>query len=227
MSLLVSLKNINISFHKKIILNNIFLNLKLGKIITLIGPNGAGKSTLVRIVLGLIKPTNGKIFYLPNLRIGYVPQKFSINDALPITVYKFIKNLTPRIKFINILSILKRVKAEFLINSSLHTLSPGEIQRVLLARSLLNNPQLLVLDEPTQGIDINGQIDFYSLINKLKSELNCGIFMVSHNLHLVMAKTDEVLCLNKNHICCSGTPEMVLKHPEFTSMFAIYHHNHF
>lgn len=223
---LVRLKNIYVFINKQIILSNITLKLESKKITTIIGPNGAGKSTLARVVLKLINPNEGELYHLSNLRIGYVPQKFSINKNLPIKVKRFMQE-----KFffkknnIDILSLLKSVKAEFLINRFLHTLSCGEIQRILLARSLIYKPQLLVLDEPTQGVDVNGQILLYDLINKLRFKLSCGILMISHNLNLVMAKTDEVLCLNKK-ICCFGTPETVLNHPKFTKMFAIYYHNH-
>lgn len=226
MTLLVKLKKICVVLNQQKILSNISLKLQSKKITTIIGPNGAGKSTLARVVLKLIIPTQGKSYYLPKLRIGYVPQKFFINKNLPIKVNRFMQN-----KFFynkkkeNILSLLKSVKAEFLIDRSLHTLSVGEVQRILLARALLNNPQLLVLDEPTQGVDLNGQILLYDLIHKLRFTLNCGILMISHDLNLIMAKTDEVLCLNKK-ICCFGTPEIVLNHPEFTKMFAIYYHNH-
>lgn len=232
MSCLFKIKKIYVIFNKKTILSNISLSLKSGKILTIIGPNGAGKSTLVRIVLKLILPEQGSVYQLENLRIGYVPQIFNINNALPITVHRFMLQIVNKTNK-KILSVLKKVKADHLINYSLNSLSSGQIRRVLLARSILNKPQLLVLDEPTQGVDVNGQIVFYNLINQFRDELNCGVLMISHNLHLVMAKTDEVLCLNK-HICCSGTPEVVSKHPEFTSMFgfmyknklAIYNHDH-
>lgn len=232
MTLLINLNKIYVHFNHKIVLSNITLKLTSGKILTLIGPNGAGKSTLVRVVLGIIKPKQGKLNKLKNLKIGYVPQKLYIDKTLPITVGKFIKYFACN-KKTDIFSLLKKVKAEHLINYSLNNLSPGEIRRVLLARSILNYPQLLVLDEPTQGIDVNGQIMFYNLINKIRIKTNCGVLMISHDLHLVMAKTDEVICLNKN-ICCSGTPKIVAQHPQFNLMFgeiyknklAFYNHNH-
>lgn len=233
MSCLVSAKNISVFFNKKIILSNVSLSINPGKILTVIGPNGAGKSTLVRVILKLILPNKGSVYQLQNLRIGYVPQKFYINNALPITVQRFMCQIINNDKNKNVLKVLKKVKADHLVNASLNSLSSGQIRRILLARSILNKPQLLVLDEPTQGVDVNGQVIFYNLINQFRNELNCGILMISHNLHLVMAKTDEVLCLNK-HICCSGSPEVVSQHPEFTSMFgyiyknklAIYNHDH-
>lgn len=232
MSLLVTLDNISVTFAQRTVLAGISLTLQPGKILTLLGPNGAGKSTLVRTVLGLLTPDRGSVQRAPGLRIGYVPQKLHIDPTLPVTVERFMR-LTRGSKRADILPALKRVQAGHLLQAPLQKLSGGETQRVLLARALLNQPQLLVLDEPTQGVDVNGQVALYDLIDQLRRELNCGVLMVSHDLHLVMAKTDEVLCLN-HHICCSGTPEAVSQHPEFIAMFgprgaqqlAIYRHQH-
>lgn len=229
---LVSLENVSVKFDQRPVLSGISLSLAPGRILTLLGPNGAGKSTLVRVVLGLIAPTSGKVQRSAGLRIGYVPQKLHIDPTLPLTVERFMR-LSPGSLASGILPALKRVQAGHLLNAPLQKLSGGETQRVLLARALLNQPQLLVLDEPTQGVDVNGQVALYDLIDQLRQELNCGVLMVSHDLHLVMAKTDEVLCLN-HHICCSGTPEMVSQHPEFIAMFgprgaqqlALYRHQH-
>ena len=232
MTTLVSLENISVSFGQRRVLSDISLYLKPGKILTLLGPNGAGKSTLVRVVLGLVAPDKGLIKRDGKLRIGYVPQKLHLDSTLPLTVSRFLR-LRPDTRKEDILPALKRVQAGHLIEAPLQKLSGGETQRVLLARALLNNPQLLVLDEPTQGVDVNGQVALYDLIDQLRKKLNCAVLMVSHDLHLVMAKTDEVLCLN-HHICCSGTPEVVSTHPEFISMFGprgaeqlgIYRHQH-
>jgi len=232
MSPLVTLDNISVTFAQRTVLAGISLTLQPGKILTLLGPNGAGKSTLVRTVLGLLTPDRGSVQRAPGLRIGYVPQKLHIDPTLPVTVERFMR-LTRGSKRADILPALKRVQAGHLLQAPLQKLSGGETQRVLLARALLNQPQLLVLDEPTQGVDVNGQVALYDLIDQLRRELNCGVLMVSHDLHLVMAKTDEVLCLN-HHICCSGTPEAVSQHPEFIAMFgprgaqqlAIYRHQH-
>lgn len=232
MSSLISLEKISVSFGQRSVLSNVSLTLQSGKILTLLGPNGAGKSTLVRVVLGLIQPDQGKMVRPDRLRIGYVPQKIHLDATLPLTVERFML-LRNGVKRADVLPALKRVQAAQLLEYPLQKLSGGEMQRVLLARALLNQPQLLVLDEPTQGVDVNGQVALYDLIDQLRHELNCGVLMVSHDLHLVMAKTDEVLCLNQ-HICCSGTPEVVSKHPEFISMFgsrgaeqlAIYRHHH-
>ncbi|QIQ41342.1 MAG: zinc ABC transporter ATP-binding protein ZnuC [Buchnera aphidicola (Aphis urticata)] len=228
----IVLKNIYVNFSDRPILHNISLSLNANRIITLIGPNGAGKSTLIRVILGLIKPNSGTVLRSPYISIGYVPQKLYLNNLLPITVERFMK-LSCRKKTINILKILKRVKAESLRHLSLQTLSSGEMQRVLLARALLNNPNLLVLDEPIQGVDVMGQLDLYNLIHSIRDEFNCTILIVSHDLNFVMARTDHVICLNK-HICCFGSPQTVFKNLEFISIFgleriqeiAIYHHNH-
>ncbi|MCX8956228.1 zinc ABC transporter ATP-binding protein ZnuC [Erwinia psidii] len=232
MSSLINLEKISVSFGQRNVLSNISLTLQSGKILTLLGPNGAGKSTLVRVVLGLIPPTQGRMDRATPLRIGYVPQKIHLDNTLPLTVERFML-LRGGVTRADIPPALLRVQAKQLLNYPLQKLSGGEMQRVLLARALLNQPQLLVLDEPTQGVDVNGQVALYDLIDRLRHELNCGVIMVSHDLHLVMAKTDEVLCLNQ-HICCSGTPEVVSQHPEFISMFgagaagqlAIYRHHH-
>lgn len=232
MTNLVSLENISVSFGARRVLSDISLTLNAGRILTLLGPNGAGKSTLVRVVLGLVKPDTGTLTRDRNLRIGYVPQKLHLDATLPLTVSRFMR-LRPGVKKSDIAPALHRVKAAHLAEAPMQKLSGGETQRVLLARALLNQPQLLVLDEPTQGVDVNGQIALYDLINKLRHELDCAVLMVSHDLHLVMAKTDEVLCLN-HHICCSGTPEAVSTHPQFISMFGswgaeqlgIYRHHH-
>ena len=232
MTNLVTLEKIPVAFGQRRVLSDISLNLRAGKILTLLGPNGAGKSTLVRVVLGLVAPDSGLIKRDKTLRIGYVPQKLHLDATLPLTVGRFMR-LRPGTSKDDIVPALKRVQAAHLVDAPMQKLSGGETQRVLLARALLNRPQLLVLDEPTQGVDVNGQVALYNLIDQLRKELDCAVLMVSHDLHLVMAKTDEVLCLN-HHICCSGTPEVVSMHPEFISMFGqrgaeqlgIYRHNH-
>lgn len=231
---LITLHHVSVKYGSRNVLSHISLSLKAGKILTLLGPNGAGKSTLVNVILGLVAPNAGTIEKQANLKIGYVPQKLHLDTTLPLTVERFI-SLHIGCKKNDILPALERVGAQHLLKMPMQKLSGGETQRVLLARALLNRPQLLVLDEPTQGVDVNGQIALYSLIEELRNELHCGVLMVSHDLHLVMAKTDEVLCLNQ-HVCCSGTPSAVSQHPEFVAMFgkhqseqlAIYthHHNH-
>ncbi len=232
MSELIRLDNISVSFNEKSVLDNISLTINKGEITTLIGPNGAGKSTLVKVMLGLVKPNTGSIHKPQKVRIGYVPQKLHLNDSLPLTVDRFLK-LAGRYSTNERMEALRLVGAESLYKNDMHKLSGGENQRVLLARALLQRPDLLVLDEPAQGVDVQGQIDLYTLINSLRQRFGCAVFMVSHDLHLVMAQTDEVICL-QHHICCSGAPEAITQHPTYIAMFgqtakdtlAFYHHDH-
>lgn len=237
---LISVNGLQVNIAGKVILDNVDLVVHPGKVVTIIGPNGAGKSTLIRAILGLIKPiSSGKIYLQPGLRIGYMPQKLMIESLMPITVDRFLRlnlrNKAPIDHENNYLAILAELKVAHLANTPLQMVSGGELQRILLARALLNAPQLLVLDEPVQGVDVTGQAELYKLINAISVKYHCGILMVSHDLHLVMASTNEVICLNK-HICCSGHPEAVSMHPEFLDLFGTqisaqlafytHHHNH-
>ncbi len=229
---LISLSNVSVTFDDKQILNNISISLAKNTITTLIGPNGAGKSTLVKSIIGLIKPTEGKITRAHDLRVGYVPQKLKLNESLPIRVNHFLR-MNPKVSEDEIEQTLELVGAKKLHFANMHTLSGGETQRVLIANAVLKKPNLLVLDEPVQGVDVNGQLELYRLIASLKERLNCAILMVSHDLHLVMAQTDEVICL-QHHICCSGAPDTISSHPSYLAMFgkkereqlALYHHHH-
>lgn len=226
---LASLEAISLSFQKKPILHDVTLELQTDKILTVIGPNGAGKSTLIRILLGLQEPDGGKVWKKPNLRIGYVPQKIHIDELMPITVQRFVALAGKG----SVEEALETTGITNLANQRVQQLSGGEFQRVLLARALLLKPELLVLDEPAQGVDVMGQGELYELIASLKEKIGFGVLMVSHDLHLVMQKTDQVLCLNQ-HICCSGIPEDVSQHPEYQRLFgafpteglAVYTHNH-
>jgi zinc transport system ATP-binding protein len=232
MSTLIELNNICVSFGQRKILDNISLTLEKGRITTLIGPNGAGKSTLVKVILGLQAITAGTLHRTENTRIGYVPQKLKLNDSLPLDVIRFLR-LAGKYSSQEMREALNLVGAEHLSSSNMHTLSGGETQRVLLARALLTRPDVLVLDEPAQGVDLQGQIDLYELINTLRERFNCAVLMVSHDLHLVMAKTDHVVCL-QHHICCSGTPQDISQHPNYIALFghrtkeslAFYPHKH-
>ncbi|ADZ89496.1 zinc ABC transporter ATP-binding protein ZnuC [Marinomonas mediterranea] len=229
---LAELSNIGITFGERKLLSNIDVRLHRGEIVTLIGPNGSGKSTLIRTLLGLQSPTEGKVTRHEDLRIGYMPQKLHIDPTLPLTVKHFL-GLVRNVDKKDILPTLKKLGIEHLVNSQVRVLSGGETQRVLLARALLNKPNLLVLDEPVQGVDVNGQIELYKLIVKIRDEINCGVLMISHDLHLVMAQTDTVVCINQ-HVCCSGTPQHVKGHPAYQALFgipgaeslAIYAHHH-
>ena len=230
---LASLHDISLSMGSRTILHAISLELYAGSILSVIGPNGAGKSTLLRILLGLQKADSGVVYRQDNLCIGYVPQKVVIDAQMPLTVRYFIQ-LGGKKPSAQLEAVLLEVGAIQTIDYPVQALSGGEFQRVLLARALLRDPQLLVLDEPAQGVDVNGQAQLYQLIGRLVEERGFGVIMVSHDLHLVMAKTDKVLCLNQ-HICCSGHPEDVSKHPEYMNLFGslsatsgigIYTHHH-
>lgn len=215
-----------------VILEDVSFIIKRREITTIIGPNGAGKSTLVGIISGLVDSYSGHVKRHQTLKIGYLPQKIHLNSLLPISVKDFL-SLPIQQSDADILRALKSTGVEYLASRSIHTLSGGELQRVLLARTTLGEPDLLILDEPTAGVDVTGESDMYKLISDLKSKLNCGVLIVSHELHLVMSQTDQVLCLNK-HLCCSGQPSMVQKHPEFLALFgqqnnetlAVYQHQH-
>ncbi len=214
------------------VLQHVDLAVEPGEIVTLIGPNGAGKTTLVRIVLGLIQPREGRVVRRPGLRIGYVPQQFHLDPSLPITVGRFL-SLTRGTSAVELDTALAEVGAQGLGRNPMQSLSGGETQRILLARALLRRPDLLVLDEPVRGVDVHGQAELYELIGHIRRRHGCGVLMVSHDLHLVMAATDRVICLN-HHICCAGRPEAVSAHPEYLALFgpaagrriAVYTHRH-
>ncbi|MFT6464391.1 zinc ABC transporter ATP-binding protein ZnuC [Halopseudomonas sp.] len=229
--LLLSLSNVSLRLHGNPVLESVSLSVKRGEVVTLIGPNGAGKTSLVRVVLGLLKADSGKVQRQPRLRIGYMPQKLQVDATLPLTVMRFLL-LAPGAKRSEALQALDDVGAGHLLERPLQQVSGGELQRILLARALLRNPDLLVLDEPVQGVDVNGQIELYQLITRLRDRYNCGVLMVSHDLHLVMATTTTVVCLNR-HVCCSGHPEQVSLDPAFVALFgeqasalAVYNHHH-
>ncbi len=214
---LLSVSDLTLKIQKRTILDNVQFNLQPGQIVTLIGPNGAGKSSLIRCILGLQKYQKGTVTTQKGIRIGYMPQKMHVEQSLPITVDRFLA-LGPKSSKAERLTALKRVSVEHIAHSPLQNISGGEQQRVLLARALLNKPQLMILDEPAQGVDINGQAELYQLVKSIRDELGCGVLMVSHDLHLVMAATDQVLCLN-HHICCSGHPDEVTQNDEYISIF--------
>lgn len=227
---LVTLKNVSLQISKRPILDSIDLKIHGGEILTVIGPNGAGKSSLARIVLGLQQPTSGTVSRRRNLRMGYVPQQFHIDPAFPVSVKRFL-HLADNGKHWQ--ASLQRTAMLGFADQPLSSLSGGELQRVLLSRALQLRPQLLVLDEPAQGIDLGSQQSFYQLIGQTREQLQCAVLLISHDLHLVMAATDQVLCLN-GHICCAGHPETISNDPSFVQLFgqqtasslAIYHHHH-
>lgn len=230
---LLTLDNIHLQRDGRSVLEGVSLRLHAGEILTLIGPNGAGKTCLVRIALGLLKADSGTRSSKPGLRIGYMPQKLGLNEALPLDVQRFLHLARPGLQNAALAQALSDVGAGHVMKTPVIRLSGGELQRVLLARALLREPELLVLDEPAQGVDITGQEELYALIGKVRSQRGCSVLMVSHDLHLVMADTDHVLCLNR-HVCCEGHPESVSAHPEYLRLFgvqgaknlAVYSHHH-
>ncbi|MEX2131163.1 MAG: zinc ABC transporter ATP-binding protein ZnuC [Pseudohongiellaceae bacterium] len=229
---LIKAENISLQINGRQILNNIGIEVRRGQIVTLIGPNGAGKTTLVRVLLGLLKPDSGSVVRQANLRVGYMPQRLHIDSTLPITVRRFLE-LAPAGDSRPFEALLKTLRIAHLANTQLRSVSGGELQRVLLARALMRNPDLLILDEPAQGVDIAGQAELYQLISHINDSFSCGILMISHDLHLVMSTTNEVVCLN-HHICCHGKPEQVSNDPAYLELFgkktveslAIYTHRH-
>lgn len=213
---LISAQGVGVIRNGRHLLKHADLTVEPGKIVTVIGPNGAGKTTLVRSVLGLIKIDEGKILRASNLRIGYMPQKLHLEPSLPLTVSRFLTlGGKPRV---DLGEIEQLTGIEKLRKTPMQLLSGGETQRVLLARALLRDPQLLVLDEPVQGVDVGGQTALYALINEIRKIRHCGVLLVSHDLHLVMATTDTVICLNQ-HVCCQGHPEQVTNDPAYLALF--------
>ncbi|MBO0346150.1 metal ABC transporter ATP-binding protein [Roseibium limicola] len=200
------------------------------QIVTLIGPNGSGKSTTAKMALGILSPSEGEALRRPRLRVGYVPQKLQVDWTLPLKV-KRLMGLTQSISSSDMLASLGRTGAAHLLEYEVRNLSGGELQRVLLARAIARKPDLLVLDEPVQGVDYSGEIEIYDMIANLRDELGCGILMISHDLHVVMASTDHVVCLN-GHVCCRGTPGAVSQSKSFRELFgrraglALYEHKH-
>ena len=230
-NILVKLKDVGLKRNDRWLVKGVSLVVEKGKIITLIGPNGSGKSTTAKIALGLHKNIEGEVQKLTD-KIGYVPQKISIDWTLPLRVKDFML-LTDDLNDKLIDEALTLTGVDHLKNKNLGNLSGGEFQRVLLARAISKKPELLVLDEPVQGVDFTGEIALYELIKKISENLNCGILLISHDLHTVMSATDHVVCLN-GHVCCSGSPLDVAKNKEYKALFgeqasqtlSIYEHKH-
>jgi zinc transport system ATP-binding protein len=215
------------------LLSGVDLEVAAGEILSLIGPNGAGKTTLVRVLLGVQSPGGGRIRRRPGLIVGYVPQRLHVDPTLPLAVGRFLSVGRRWRDRTRTSEALAEVGAAHLERALIAELSGGEFQRVTLARALLRDPDLLILDEPAQGVDFSGQLELYALIERLRDERGCGVLLVSHDLHVVMAATDRVVCLNR-HVCCAGQPEAVSRHPEYLNLFghraaaglAIYTHEH-
>ena len=230
-NILVKLNEVGIKQNDKWLVKGVSLVVEKGKIVTLIGPNGSGKSTTAKIALGIYKKIEGQVEKYTN-NVGYVPQKISIDWTLPLRVNDFML-LTENLKDEAVNEALSLTGVVHLKNKNLGNLSGGEFQRVLLARAISRKPDLLVLDEPVQGVDFTGEIALYELIKKISDTLNCGILLISHDLHTVMSATDHVVCLN-GHVCCSGSPSDVARNNEYKALFgeqasqtlSIYEHKH-
>ena len=229
---LITAANISVRYSGRPVLQNVNLELQPNRVVSLIGPNGAGKTTLVRVLLGLVVAEEGSVTRQPDLTVGYMPQRINLHPTLPLTVLRFLR-LSKAGTDSAIASALGMLCIEHLRDQQIATVSGGELQRILLARAMLGNPRLLILDEPAQGVDIAGQAELYQLIGEIRDRSGCGVLMISHDLHLVMSATDEVVCLN-HHICCHGKPDQVSNDPAFLELFgasvsdgvAVYTHNH-
>jgi len=233
--IIASLNKINLKINQKTILENISCQFFANKITTIIGPNGGGKSSIVKLILQLIKPSSGSIYLKPNLKIGYLPQKINIDRSIPLKAIDFLSltsNNSVKIieKNAEIQEIILQMNLKNILAESIHNLSGGQLQKLMLIQTLINQPNFLVLDEPTQYMDIDGIAQFYQIMEQLRNYRKTSILLVSHDLHSVMQKTDEVICINQ-HVCCVGSPQIVNNHQNYLSLFAkqnigFYQHNH-
>ncbi|MCB1334657.1 MAG: metal ABC transporter ATP-binding protein [Roseivivax sp.] len=229
---LLDVSGVTVRLSGQTVLSHVDLSIEPGEIVTIVGPNGSGKTTLLRTIIGAVAPSQGQVIRAPGLRVGYVPQKLHIDPTLPMTVRRFL-DLPVRVTEAAAAEALAEAGAEGLAARQMADLSGGQFQRVLLARALLGKPQLLILDEATQGLDQPGSAEFYLQIERVRADLGCAVLMVSHELHVVMAASDRVICLN-GHVCCHGAPEQVASAPEYRALFgtgtrgalALYRHEH-
>lgn len=229
--MLIEISKLEVKYGSKKVLQNINLSLNANEIVTIVGPNGSGKTTLFKAIIGSVPLSKGKISIKPNLRIGYVPQQLKVDQTLPITVERFLKLATRNNNDIE--KMIAFFGSENIFREQINSLSGGQMQRVLLARALVNEPEILLLDEATRGLDQPGIAAFYRKIENISKETNCAVLMISHDLHVVMRASDRVICVN-GHICCQGTPENVATSPEYQTLFgsnidgsfALYRHKH-
>ena len=229
---LIAARDVSVGYGAGHILSNVNLAIEPGEIVTIVGPNGSGKTTLIKTFLGAVQPDLGVISAQAGLRIGYVPQRMAVDTSMPMTVARFL-SLPIRQSLERQNKVLRRVGVSGVEHQQMSDLSGGQFQRVLLARALLSDPHILILDEPTQGMDQPGMAGFYCLIEEVRRETGCAVLMVSHDLHVVMSASDRVICLN-GHICCEGTPTVVSAAPEYRALFghgtggalALYQHEH-
>lgn len=229
---LVQVENLSVRYGARTVLSHVSLRVEPGEIVTIVGPNGSGKTSLLRAIIGAVKPFRGRVEHGRGVKFGYVPQKLHIDETLPITVTRFLK-LPGGVKTTDIDQALEQAGVPDLANAQLSKLSGGQFQRVLLARALIGKPDLLLLDEATQGLDQRGSAAFYQQIESVRQTTGCAVLMISHELHVVMSASDRVICLN-GHVCCEGTPAVVASAPEYRALFgtgtggalALYRHEH-
>ena len=229
---LIQVEDLSVRYGARTALSRVSLRVEPSEIVTIVGPNGSGKTSLLRAIIGAIKPFQGRVVQASSLKIGYVPQKLHIDETLPITVSRFLK-LSGGVTAADIDYALKQAGVPELEKAQLSQLSGGQFQRVLLARALIAKPDLLLLDEATQGLDQRGSASFYQQIETVRQTTGCAVLMISHELHVVMSASDRVICLN-GHVCCEGTPAVVASAPEYRALFgtgtggalALYRHEH-
>ena len=229
---LVQVDRLGVRYGAQTVLRDVSLRIEPGEIVTVVGPNGSGKTSLLRAIIGATRPATGRIVRAPGLRLGYVPQKLHIDPTLPMTVERFLR-LPVAVPTAECHAALERAGVPDLLRRQMSALSGGQFQRVLLARALIGRPQLLLLDEATQGLDQPGSAAFYRQIEEVRRDSGCAVLMISHELHVVMSASDRVICLN-GHVCCEGTPEIVSSAPEYRALFgtgtggalALYRHEH-
>ncbi len=232
MTMLIEARGMSVGYAGQVALRNVEFAISRGEIVTVVGPNGSGKSTLIKALMGLIPPASGRVTRARGLRIGYVPQKLTLDHTLPMTVRRFL-SLPVRVSDAEASSALERSGVPGIEGRQVARLSGGQLQRVLVARAMMSHPDLLILDEPTQGLDQPGTASFYRLIEEIRERTEAAVLLVSHDLHVVMSASDRVICLN-GHICCEGTPDAVLSAPEYRALFgegtggalALYQHHH-
>ena len=230
--MLIEVRNLNVAYGRKKVLKDVNLTLSKDEIVTIVGPNGSGKTTLFKSIIGSVPITSGKVFIKPNLKIGYVPQVLNIDRSMPLTVERFLK-LAKNRNDQGLLKARQILGSDDLLSNQISNLSAGQLQRVLLWHALMNDPDILLLDEATRGLDQPGSAAFYKKIEEIRDTTGCAILMISHDLHVVMSASNRVICLN-GHICCQGEPKSVASSPEYKAMFgskvegtlALYQHNH-
>ena len=229
---LIQVEDLTVRYGASTALSGVSLHVEPGEIVTIVGPNGSGKTSLLRAIIGAVKPAKGRVIHGSGVKIGYVPQNLHIDETLPITVSRFLK-LPSNVAVADITYALTQAGVPDLAKAQLSQLSGGQFQRVLLARALIGKPDLLLLDEATQGLDQRGSASFYQQIETVRQDTGCAILMISHELHVVMSASDRVICLN-GHVCCEGTPAVVASAPEYRALFgtgtggalALYRHDH-